>query len=463
MSRLFWRIFVAFWSATILIILSIAWITTHHFETERIPGLEITRLQASLDEQLIIAARELSRPGATSRAQLQDIAEGDTYTIFLLDGNGHDVLGRPVPTHVLELARADSSAVDTLSERMRRRSVVAVDGRPFVAVAVFAGSRFGPLFDRRPFRFWLPIGIALSISALFSVLLAAYVVMPLERIRASTRRFAQGDLDARVGTLRLNRSYEISTLAGEFDTMAARIKVLVENNRRLVRDVSHELRSPLARLRVALELARGGDAARQTASFDRIEAEADRLDEMLSQAIELSRLETITTTVRGMPLALDELLDDVIGNASYEGVLQRRKVVFSEREALTVPGSRDALSSAFENVVRNALAYTVANTTVEVRLHADRTDPSMAHISVRDHGPGVAESELVRIFEPFYRTDVARARASGGTGLGLAIARSAIENHGGTIRAHNAAGGGLEIAINLPMAVSAFARPTHAT
>jgi two-component system sensor histidine kinase CpxA len=233
--------------------------------------------------------------------------------------------------------------------------------------------------------------------------------------------------------------------------MAARIKALIESHRRLVRDVSHELRSPLARLRVALELARDGDEAQVSASLDRIESESARLESMLAQALELSRLETQRRAAQDT-VALDQLLDDVIINADYEGAPRGRKVVLADCERQMLTGSRDALYSAFENVIRNALAYTQDGTTVTVRLLRDPREPRSALVTVRDHGPGVAEPELKRIFEPFYRTDSARTRGSGGTGLGLAIARSAVEWHGGTICARNAEGGGLEVTIRLPTA-----------
>jgi two-component system sensor histidine kinase CpxA len=200
-------------------------------------------------------------------------------------------------------------------------------------------------------------------------------------------------------------------------------------------------------LRVALELARDGDDAQVHASLDRIESESARLESMLAQALELTRLETQPRAAQDT-VALDELLEDVITNADYEGAPRGRKVVLADCERQMLTGSRDALYSAFENVIRNALAYTQDGTTVTVRLLRDARN---ALIVVRDHGPGVADGELQRIFEPFYRTDSARTRSSGGTGLGLAIARRAVEWHGGKICARNADGGGLEVSMRLPL------------
>ena len=321
------------------------------------------------------------------------------------------------------------------------------DRGAYAVVAALEGNFLSRLLSRRPSWFWQNVGAAMAMSAVLGLLLAWYVASPLQRIRTSTRRFAEGDLDARVGRIRFGRSAEVVSLAAEFDAMAERIKALVESHRRLVRDVSHELRSPLARQRVALELARDGDAAQVHASLDCIECESDRLEAMLAQALELSRLETAAADAHDH-VALDALLEDVILNADYEGAPRGRKVVLAERAHLVLIGSHSALYSAFENVIRNALAYTADGSTVAVRLLRAGDE---ARVVVRDHGPGVPDAELARIFEPFYRTDSARTRASGGTGLGLAIAHRAIARHGGSIVARNAEGGGLEVTIALPL------------
>jgi len=460
MRRLFWRIFAAFWLATVVVLVAFAWISTSNFETEKIPGLDITRLQAAMDDLLSRTSRELRHDGeAETREWLQAAAGFGSIGIYVFGADDSEMLGRTPAAAIHDAASTVLAQARQTTEdgpfathdagRVRARAIRGRDGNIYAAVAALEGSFLTRLISRRPKTFWTNIGVAMVISALFSLVLAWYVAAPLTRIRDSTRRFAEGDLDARVGQLRVGRSAEIIALAKEFDDMAAHIKALIESHRRLVRDVSHELRSPLARLRVALELARDGDEARVKSSLDRIESESDRLEGMLAQALELSRLETQQRPAQDT-IALDQLLEDVITNADYEGAPHGRKVVLAECERQILVGSSDALYSAFENVIRNALAYTQDGTSVAVRLVRDPREAKNALISVRDHGPGVPASELVRIFEPFYRTDTARTRASGGTGLGLAIARSAVERHGGTIVARNAEGGGLEVSIRLP-------------
>ena len=455
MRSLFWRIFAAIWLANVAIIIALSWITTVSFETEKIPGLEITRLQAAMDEQLRRLDRHARRNGAARLEQsLRIAASMGPVEFFALDAGNVDRLARPVSREVAEAAAATRAGAIVNAERMRTLpSILHDDGSAIVLVAAVEGPLLKRVLFKRPFGGWTHIVVALVVSAIVSALLAWYVAAPLARIRLSTRRFAEGHLDARVGHLRFGRSTEVTSLASEFDRMADRIRILVENNRRLVRDVSHELRSPLARLRVAVELARGQDSAAVEQSLDRIERESDRLEGMLAQAIELSRLETrperATETFR-----LDELLEDVISNADYEGAPLGRQVVLAATAPLAVEGSRDALYSAIENIVRNALVYTGDGSVVEVRLEHEAST-GHALLRIRDHGPGVAESDLRRIFEPFYRTDSARARSSGGTGLGLAIAHRAIANHQGDVFARNADGGGLEVVIRLPLTATA--------
>jgi two-component system sensor histidine kinase CpxA len=461
MKRLFWRIFAAFWVASVVLLFAVAWFTASSFESEEIPGLGITRLQAALDDRIARAARELRRNGERGLREWLAITHGlGALRVYVFDSNGRELLER-------EHARKLLAGIGPLpagsmygSERTRARRLHGRDGSQYVAVATLEGNFVSRLFARRSGGFWLDLAVAMVVSAIVGLLLAWYVAAPLQRIRASARDFAEGDLSARVGRLRFGRSAEIVALASEFDHMAERISNLVVSNRRLVRDVSHELRSPLARMRVALELARDTDPARRDPALDRIEREADRLAAMLAQSLELSRLETDQTPPHDR-VALDRLLDDVIANAEFEGAPRGRKVVLAECERIEIDGWYDALHSALENVVRNALAYTADGTTVGVRLGHAADDPNHARIVVRDHGPGVGESDLARIFEPFYRTDAARTRSSGGTGLGLAIAQRAIVRHGGTIAARNAAGGGLEITIRLPVTriAAAPARP----
>ncbi|HEX6881234.1 MAG TPA: ATP-binding protein, partial [Terriglobales bacterium] len=218
-------------------------------------------------------------------------------------------------------------------------------------------------------------------------------------------------------------------------------------------DISHELRSPLARLSVALEIAREKAGPQATAALDRIETEAERLNELVGQILMLSRLES--NVDRAAPLAesveMTELLEDVANDASFEATKKGCKVSLKVENTCTIEGNRELLRRSIDNVLRNAIHYTDPGSAVEVTLECiNGSAPPVANIRIRDHGVGVPASELVNIFQPFHRVGGDRARQSGGAGLGLAICDRAVRLHGGSVSAHNAADGGLVIEITLP-------------
>ncbi len=478
MRRLFWRIFALFWASSVVLIVAIAWITSNNFENEKIPGLGITRLESVLNEHLRNASHTLREGGVAGlRTMLSQALDFGRISVYVLDPEKKDLLGREVPSEII--AATDHPVADTQglsANRMRLRELTAADGTKYTAIARFEGPTPLRLLYRHPNTFWTHVGLAMAISACFALLLAAYITAPLARIRASARRVARGDLSAHIGELRFGRSAEILALASEFDQMTARLRDLVEGQRRLIRDVSHEMRSPLSRLRIALELARANvkeallepagamlepaapgrepDVARNfpgteaVNQLDRIEREAERLEEMIAQAIQLTRMET-TIPSKVEDVALDQLITDIASDAAFEAQARPCALHISQNEPLVVRAEADLVASAIENVVRNAVKYTVANSTVSIRL--DRVE-GQARVRVHDCGPGVSAGDCARIFEPYFRTDVARQRKSGGSGLGLAIAKRAIERQGGRIHATNADGGGLEVEILLPLA-----------
>ncbi len=230
--------------------------------------------------------------------------------------------------------------------------------------------------------------------------------------------------------------------------MAERIEDLIDSQKRLQRDISHELRSPLARLNVALELARQRSGEEARASLDRIERETDRMNEMIGQLLSLNLLETGTRQAPQQEVDLSGLVRDIVSDADFEARSRNRTVQLHQSDDIFIKGSVDLLRRIGENVVRNAVNYTDEGTSVEVDLARDEAS-GLVTIRVRDHGPGVPDEELQKIFEPFYRTAVARDRKSGGTGIGLAIVERAARRHGGSVTARNATDGGLIVEIVL--------------
>jgi two-component system sensor histidine kinase CpxA len=271
-------------------------------------------------------------------------------------------------------------------------------------------------------------------------------------LRKVTQQLAGGDLTARVGEGLVHRKDEVADLGRDVDRMAERIESLVGAHQRLIRDISHELRSPLARLNVALELARQSAGPTHSAPFDRIERESDRLNELIGQLLTLTKLESESGMINKSNFDIAELTSEVAQDADFEARSKDRRVQVTEYEPLIINGNKELLRQALDNLIRNAVRYTVAGTVVDISLRKrDFAGRSWAHIEVRDQGAGVPESELINIFRPFYRVNDARERKSGGTGVGLAISDRAVRLHGGSLRACNAPGAGLTMEMDLPL------------
>ena len=289
------------------------------------------------------------------------------------------------------------------------------------------------------------LSIAMLAAAVMSVLLARYLSAPIVRLQKASRSLAAGALETRVGAPSTRRGDEVGTLARDFDTMAERIQALVTAKETLLRDVSHELRSPLARIRMALALAQRRAGAESQNDLTRIEREAERLDALVGQVMTLTRLRTTDAPRRDM-VRLDTLIGEVADDARFEH--PDAQLQYAPTRAVSLRGDAAGLKSAIENVVRNALTYGDRSKPIEVRLDVAH---DTATVRVLDHGPGVPEPELKRIFEPFYRTDKSRDHRQDGQGIGLAITARVTELHGGTVTATNRAEGGLEITLKLPL------------
>ncbi len=299
--------------------------------------------------------------------------------------------------------------------------------------------------------------IAFFMVAIFTACLTwysffRYSTLPLRRLRKVTQQLAGGDLTARVGEGLVQHKGEVADLGRDVDRMAERIEGLVGSHQRLIRDVSHELRSPLARLNVALELARQSAGPTHSAPFDRIERESDRLNELIAQLLMLTKLESESCMNQMSEFDIALLIKEIAQDVDFEASSNDRRVLTKKCDQLLLNGNKELLRQAIENLVRNAARYTAAETAVEISLQKkESAGRSWAHIEVKDYGPGVPESELYDIFRPFYRVSDSRERQSGGAGVGLAISDRAVRLHGGSLRAFNAPGAGLIMEMMLPM------------
>jgi signal transduction histidine kinase len=279
----------------------------------------------------------------------------------------------------------------------------------------------------------------LAFLAILCCVIAGYVTLRMRRLEAAISRFAAGGLEIRVPS---DNRDPIRRLSEAFNRMADRVESLVNAHRRLCIDVSHELRSPLTRLRLAVGLARSGTPG----ALNQIELESFRLNDLVDQLLDVARAEVDPTALKREEIDLDSLISDVIDDCTIEARERECALHFRTFQSSTIWGDAELLRRVIENPLRNAIHHSPAGSTVEI---GGRGDENFVVVSIRDHGPGVPESTIPEIFKPFYRVEPDRDRETGGSGLGLAIAERAVAVHHGSIKAENATPG-LRVEIRLP-------------
>jgi two-component system OmpR family sensor kinase len=439
-GRLFWKIFIAFWLA--LVGAAVLAGTAVWLQRPRDGSAQDLRLGPPARMATDMAAATLRHGGPEALRQwINDVQRRRAVAIFVVDERGRDLLGREVPAAALAQARQVAARS---GDEQAVRLVSAADGGNYL---LFIPRGEAPRQPRPPpIAPWELILIGIVTSLAFSALLAWYLARPIRSLRWAFDAAAAGRLETRVSPLMGRRRDEIADLGRDFDRMAQQLQNLVSSQRRLLHDVSHELRSPLARLQAAIGLARQ-QPEKLDASLERIEREATRLDGMVGEVLALARLESGTAARANERVDLAYIAASIAEDARFEAEALGRSVRFNASGDAPVIGNADLLHRAVENVVRNAVKFTRQGTTVDVRVHTSRT---AAILTVTDHGPGIAAGELANVFDPFYRGEAGAGTA--GFGLGLAIAQRAIDAHGGTIRADNVPGGGLSVEIELPLA-----------
>jgi two-component system, OmpR family, sensor kinase len=478
MGRLFWKFFLSILLAQVAATIAIGgtvWLRDQARQRNTEPTLDVGPPAVIM---LDAAAATLRHAGVDG---LRELARTSRMHLYVLDAQGQELLGRSVPaklreevgrnlesgtqTHaVARLTAPDGSHYLAFVQRMQRLrpaagSAVAgnVAGNattPGESMPPRETSGFGP--ERRPgprgpgwfdlpphVGRWLPIAAATLASFLFAALLAWYFSRPIRALRGAFEAAAAGDLAPKFGEAKKAvGGDELAELGHDFDRMSAQLRTLMDGQRRLLHDVSHELRSPLARLQAAIGLAHQQPDKVQ-ASLERIERESVRMDRLVGELLTLSRLEAASTPPATEPVDLVEMLDQIADDARFEA---GARIDVDAPLPVTVRGAPDLLWSAVENIVRNAVKHGGAAGTVDVVLH---TEDGWVHIEVLDRGPGIADQDLGSIFEPFFRSNPTLNNVDG-HGLGLAIAKRVVETHGGRITAANRAGGGLRVTITLP-------------
>ena len=439
MLSLFWKLFLTMWLSIVGFSAAIGWLNDKLAREQwaEEPANTFSRGIIRITQRAQQALQMEGRKGL--REELLNIPRMTRSHIYIVDDEQKEMLGRDKALEQLVDRGTSMDTVDFQDAEGKNYTILTVNRTPPAT-----------LLAPGPQGTALRLVAAAAISALISYFLARSLVTPLEELRRASRKIAAGDLATRVSKTMPGRQDEIGQLATDFDVMTSRLQAMQQANRRLLQDVSHELRSPLARLSVALEIARKKGAGGIESELDRIALEGERLESLVNDVLGMLRESSETAARLDDDLDLTILLNDLVEIVNYEVPEGKPGISWQAPESCVFRGDRELLWRAVENLLRNALRFTDPDRGVQLSLQVSKRKSS-ARITVRDYGCGVPEAELEKIFEPFYRVQESRERGTGGHGLGLSIAANAVQRHGGSILAVNAEGGGLLVTISLPL------------
>ena len=468
MRSTFIKIFLAFWLTEFLILICTVFVLIRDFESNE---AVYTSTFGMLASNAHLAMQSYESGGCAALAKLPNTfpiphehTTGYDQPAILFDASGNPLCQQVDMTQY-------AAAIEKMQQHHfllgERHGPYYIEG---IEVKSNEGKRYFYLLRGAfPKEVYIPYGeilsrllIGLIVSVLVTFVVTMVITRPIGYLREAARQLAAGNMRARAkspkGKSNSSSGDELWGLVYDFNEMAARLESLVDSQQLLLRDVSHELRSPLARLSVALELAREEAQPGMEEQLDRIERETGRLNALIGQLLSLSHLESTTRLPDRNPVLLQHLVEGLLPDVEYEAQRRNCGVRLLDTKSdldTTVLGNQELLARAVENVIRNAIAYTSEGTAVEIHLFGEaRFGEHFVVLQVKDHGPGVPESSLRSIFRPFYRLDLSRQRSTGGYGVGLAITERAIRLHGGMVAARNAAEGGLIVEMRLPVVPS---------
>lgn len=450
MGRLFWKFFFFIWLAQLT---AISGITATFWLEHGTPDKKHTDLDKGYAATLLVRSAAIALQDGGIQSLRNMLENQNPHLVYAVDEQNVDILGRKIDPAILNQAR---QCLDNDGPSISSVMQISIAGGhsfllflPMLESSVeangFAGGRLA-----LPNGFHIPIEpmvAAMLASLVFAALLARYFSKPIRNLRSAFEAATTGNLEVRIGPVMGKRRDELADLGRNFDLMADHLRSLMGGQRRLLHDVSHELRSPLARLQAAIGLIRQQPEKQET-YLQRIEQESVRMDKLVGELLTISRLEAGVISSMNEVISMDELISDVVVDACFEAGESGHTVEFSDNSKSIIKGNAELLHRAIENVVRNAIRHTPAGSKVSVGIRSINNSSNVL-ISITDQGPGIPEKELSGIFEPFFRGS--GMKSTDGHGLGLAIARRVVEAHGGTISASNRAGGGLCVEIVLPV------------
>jgi two-component system sensor histidine kinase CpxA len=458
LNTLFFKIFAGFCVIVVIVGMSLetSSILANYYET-RWQGV----LHSIMPMEAEKCARMYDESGKEAvQRYLDELQAQKSVRFYFFDEDGNPLLDRGAPEFVLKVARnketLQRSANENLSlvrprEGLAMRLVAGPSGRKYVLAFQQSPNVIMPVSEAigsHPYLRILAIGL---FGALLCFLLTRHITKPISRLSDTATALAAGRLETRVDRRVRDRYDEIGALGRNFDRMATQIEALVSAQRDLLGDVSHELRSPLARLTVALGLLQHASPDEISEYASRIGIEAERLDKMIGQLLTLTRIDSGVEFTRRETFDLTDLVQEVGADGDFEARARNREVKIVRADPCMMSGFPEMLRSAIENVVRNAIRFAPQDTAVEISLECPTsTNQKNVVLKIRDHGPGVSPRLLTEIFKPFYRSAEGETNAQG-AGLGLAIAERVVRRHDGTISAYNASDGGLVVEIVLPI------------
>jgi two-component system OmpR family sensor kinase len=483
MSRLFWKFFLAFWLTILLIVItaiSVHWIRDNNNK----PSEQQLDRHATVFINSAIAIAKYGEETTLYEFML-DLSEQHFPIIYMIDEQDNEILNRPIDAPLLQLVHDE---YESKGERGDIQRIVTTSGKSWLVFAVRpdfkairqiddaiqvipphmgsgphtrahsphasndnAGSathKQGPM-GTKPHRplfisplFW--ITMAIVISFIFSGLLAWYFTRPIRELHDAFSAVSTGDLTTRLSPSTLKRKDEFAQLGRHFDEMVSKLHNLITAQQNLLNDVSHELRSPLARMQAAIGIAQQ-QPEKSSATFERLETEIQQMSDLIGELLILSQVDTVENLHTKSDINFLELLSEIIDDGRYEATDKHIDIVFNHGHDISINGYEKLLRRAIENVVRNAIKFSNDNSTIQINvIKRDQ----LIELTVSDHGIGVNETTLPYIFDPFVHSDT---KNKGGSGLGLAIAARAINKHAGQIKAQNNNEGGLTITIELPL------------
>jgi len=449
--RLFWKLLLILLVALLLTAIASSWLGRQwSLQNQAIES----RLDA-LEQQGELAASLYQSEGvSTYQRWLRQSMRRQHSFGFLLNAHGEHVLQRSLPPELDKLAGEVMQSGKAIRHVEPTRISIALPIQSEQQTMYWVATlRLPPELIRQNIltQFGIQLAFALIMLLVVSGLLARMLTHPMGKLAQAARTLGEGGLSSRPDPALLDRRDELGDLARNFATMAGQLESLVSSHKSLLRDVSHELRSPLARLGVALEITRSkldkGEANTIPEELDRIQMEADRLNSLIGEVLALARFDQAAVEMAHETVDLNALLENLVGDLAFEASAEGKHVTLQLQSPARLQGDAAWMRRALENIARNAIRYTGKDSSVDINLGIRN---ETIKVTIHDHGPGVPEAALSHLFDAFYRVSDARERQSGGYGLGLAIARQVIRAHGGDITAANHPEGGLDITVILP-------------